>query len=56
MDPDVFVTIAFCSYAVVVALGIGAVLRGTGAQHDTDTSDDARSSTTAISPTTREPN
>jgi len=34
MDPDVFVTIAFSVYAVLVVLGIGAVLGATSRKQD----------------------
>jgi hypothetical protein len=34
VDPDVFVTIAFSGYAVLVVLGIGAVLGATSSKQD----------------------
>jgi hypothetical protein len=34
VDPDVFVTIAFFGYAILVVLGIGAVLGATSGKQD----------------------
>jgi hypothetical protein len=36
VDPDVFITIAFCVYAFLVCLGIGVAVRGPSAKHDRD--------------------
>ena len=42
MDPDVFITIAFSGYAVVVCIGITVAVRGTSKKHDRGRRNDAR--------------
>jgi hypothetical protein len=42
MAPDVFITIAFSGYAVLVCLGIAVALRRTSGRHDKGRRNDAR--------------
>ena len=42
MDPDVFVTIAFSAYAVVVVLRVFAVVQAASVRHEGGRNDDAR--------------
>lgn len=42
MDPDVFITLAFSGYAVLVCLGIGVALRGTSGRQVEGRRSDAR--------------
>lgn len=42
MDPDVFITIAFVGYAILVCLGIGVALRGASGRQVGDGRSDSR--------------